>query len=693
MSILPIVVGKPGPEHDAALAKAVYSSLTRQAAGVGPPVDEALLGGVEVALWPRLFAEGYHARCAEKDPADRRAFHVAAAPLIRSLEDHTGKPIWTAVARTAPDGEAGWIHEAAAADLARRGKSPLRVPVRFPWLLSALDPLAETRSLSLLPGPDVASRIDALLADPAHRLEVVRRIAAEAGDARLLRSLCASPRFFGADQLCARLLAEGDSAQISCALFALCNNPGPAPDVADALAGALVERPFVEVARRCVEIYAQASLFSAVPADISQAVLDLVALAAEEGELGDGGEVLLAAVEADGRVFRHLFLPAAVADAVEASSPDLAASLRRGVFERFIGTFTPVGVTHPLNDEAFGDRIGAVLASRAQTDPDSVADLLAVGGALGDLAVHLRPEAPGSLETLFHASYARAILAAARRGWSQQPGGRTALLLYGTMGRLASGPACRLLGSGLLGALEHHVEPGRADAIVPSLLLEVGRLEARESAPSVPAVSRHRTDPQLRAVSVPAGPPEPEDFKVPAAAVGTARTPWMALLRLYTGIEILIRVLALPLRALGLHRDGQLEIDGDNVRFRESVRLGAMTLRHQETELGIEEFVSVRAEPSPATIYRLTGWGILVSFASIGMMLFFDGLRTQRLSLALAGGGVGLLGLLVDGACHRAWLEGHGRSVVTFEDEDGDRVLCCRLDDPAANTLLDRLKA
>ena len=684
------MVGTPGPELDLALARTVWSALTRQAARGAVPTIPV---GVAPKACPALFAVGYHGRARELGPAERRDFHAAMAPLLRTLDDGTGLPLWREVVRTAPPDESGFLHAAATSDLARRGRSALRIPVRFPWLLLALDPLAETRSLSLLPGPDVAGRVAQLLWDPRHRFAVVRRLAAEAGDPRLLRSLCASPRFFGPDLLCARLLADGDSAQISCALFALCHNPGPSPEVADALAGALAERPLAEVADRCVELYAQASLFSAVPGDTAQAVLEFVVVAAEEGEAGPNGEVLLGAVRDDGRSFRHLFLPAAVADAVAESDPSLAEALRRGVFERFARTFTPAGVTHPLNDEAFGDRIGAVIAARAQVDSGSVADLLAVGDTLADLAAHLRPEAPGSLQTLFHAAFARAILSAARRAWSQEPGGPIALSLYGTMARLAAGPASRLLGSGLLGALEHRVEPGNLAAIVPSLLREVGRLEARDSSPAVPAIGRYRTDPRLAAVSLPPEPGPPEEFRVPASSVGAARTPLLALLRLFLGAELVLRVLSLPLRALGMRRDGQLALEEDAFRFRESVRLGSLTLRSQHTELDLSEVSSVRAEPSPGAVYRLFGWGILVSFVSVGMFLFFDGLRSQRLGLAVAGISFGVLGLLLDGACQRAWLDGRGRSVVTFEDDAGQRVLCCRIDALAAERLLARLKA
>ncbi len=710
------MVGNPGPEHDTVLARTVFRSVVRRAldegvvgSASGPEgtvdgglrrsvLTEGVLAGVRPAAVPRLFARGYHDRAASFRGRERRAFHATMAPVVRWLEDQTTRLIWPEVERQGPPEEAGWVREMTARQLARRGRERLRVPVRLPWLLAALDPGSETRAISHLPGPDAASRIDRLLAKPEHRFAIVRRLAAEGGGPRVLRSLCASPAFFEEDELCRRLLSDGDSGQISCALFALCLNPGMAPGVAGRLAEALAERPFPDVAERCVEVYAQAALSPAVPEDVSQALLELVAVALEEGEAGPGGEVLLDAVRRDGRLFRHVFLAADAADALT-GAPEVAAALRRHVWELFATTFSPAGVTHPLHDEAFAACVGRAVASRAGEAPDSVADLLAVGQALPELAAHLRPEAPASLETLFHAAFARAVLAGARQAWAGEPGGEVALRLYGTVARLAAGPAHRLLGSGLLGVLEHRVEPGRLERIVPGMLAEVGRLEAREA---LPPVRRQRTDPNLRAVppskpevpaaaetpapaeapaaAEPAAPPapsEPKEYVVPAASPGTA----------------LLRVLLLPLRSLGMGLEGQLRIEDDRLRFSESARLGTAMLRERHAEVALSEVGEVATRPSPAQVYRLVGLGILLSFASAGMVLFFYGLRASHLGLSLLGAGVGLLGLLLDGGCHRAWLEGQGSSVVTIRRSDGETALCCRVDGEAATRLLERLEA
>ena len=727
------MVSNPGPQGDIALGRAVFSDLVGRAFGgtEGIAPGDALLGdlreqGIEEDAVPRLFALGYYDRADELPDPDRRAFHATMAPVIRWVESHVPHSLWPEVEARAQQPELDWMREVAALDLARQGDPWEAAGMRAPWLLGALEPQGPGGSLDEIPGPEVSQRLRRVLLTPGHRFAVVRRIAAEARDVRLVRALCAEPAFFEEDRLCLALLLAGDSAQISCALHALRLRPEHEEAVAEALLTALSSHAFKDVAERVVEIHAQASIVPGARMTLTGALLDLVVEAADAGLLGAGGADLFSAVRRDARFFRHAFLPAEVAEAVGGRHPELADALRRRLFEGFAATFTPAGVAHPLNDQAFALKIGTVLTARAERDPSTLADVLTVGDQLGALAAHLSIGNPAGLASRFHATFSRALLAAARHAWSERAGSDNAVRLYGGLAHLAVGPAKRLLGQGFFGALDARIQAAGDQPITRELLLEAGRMEAGGT---LRKAVLHQTGANLRAAGGPiqrplsrpeqiapaavapqtppptpqldsaldalreAPPPEIEDLKVPALNAQGRTTPFAVALRLMAGVELLARFLSLPLRLLGYRRSGNIELTDEELRFDESTQMAGMTLRTSSGSVPVANLTAVRTAPSPSTVYRVFGIGLLLTGASFGMILFFDGLRASRFDLAFAGVSLGVLGMLLDGACHRAWQSARDQSVLTIERSGSGPTLAWRLDDVHAESLLRRLEA
>lgn len=744
------MVTNPGPQGDIALGRAVFSDLVGRAFGgtEGPAVDgEALLAplreqGIEDDSVPRLFALGYYDRADELPDPDRRAFHATMAPVIRWVESHVPHSLWPEVEARAQQPELDWMREVAALDLARQGDPWEAAGMRAPWLLAALEPQSPGGSIDELPSPHAAARLRRVLLTPDHRFAVVRRIAAEARDVRLVRALCGEPAFFEEDRLCLVLLLAGDSAQISCALHALRLRPEHEEAVAEALLTALAGQPFAEVADRVVEIHAQASLVPGVRTILAGALLDLSVEAADDDRLGEGGRSLIQATRRDARFFRHSFLAADVAEAVGGRHPELAEALRRDLFEGFAATFTPAGVAHPLNDQAFALKIGGVLAARGEVDPDSVADVMTVGEQLGDLAEHLSIGSPAGLSSRFYATFSRTLLAAARHAWGDRAGSDNAIGLYGALAHLAVGPARRLLGQGFFGALDSRISDGDEQPITRELLLEAGRMEAGGT---LHKAVLHQTGANLRAiggpikrtlsrpeaiVAAPPGPvqgapfeqapkaqdaaaamasvkvlsaaatyPEPavarvaEDLRVPALNAQGRTTPFAVAIRLLAGVELLSRFLSLPLRLVGYRHTGNLELTDEELRFDESTRVAGVTLRSRSGSVPVANLTAVRTAPSPASVYRVFGVGLLLTGASFGMVTFFDGLKASRFDLAVAGVALGVLGMLLDGACHRAWRSARDESVLTIERNGAGPALAWRLDGAHAETLLRRLGA
>jgi hypothetical protein len=701
-----------------------------------------------------LFTLGYALKLGALDVVERRTFTLKVVAMLPGAE-RIGPFVLTDfldVVCEEDDALRFWqiYVDRVAAEIAKRGGAP-EISTREPWLLSRLlalhseGPMAPRGAWLAL-----TRHVNRILQAHRHRWRFIRHLAEGCHEPRMLCYLCTSPAMVEDPEVIPVFLTRGNSRLVSCALLALSvyRDARAAVDVALAQ---LRERPFAEVASRVVEIYGQLHLFpmlehgSALHA-LKEGLVALVAVRLEEAPL----DLLPNAVSKDSRSLRQNLLLVDVEPALRDTNPAFAQQYLERVVGTWLQTFTPSGVEHPLNDQIWRNAVCRALVRLVEADLEAVAERIeAFGGRLPETAERwAEGDALMSqhLSARFVALFGNVWLNVCRALQSDPQTRDLAGACYATLVRLFARLEPFAQGSGGFGAIEY-VLPGLfpdlvgADAPSPRRVLEaadlVGQVEgalhagagsadgestpaaepprsrwfrdedgepdtdesanrpdrsSRRAAPREPEPTEHHRDP--RALPLLKRRPT-RDHPLEAEAFVSRRPTgrWAALLRAYTGYEVLADLGERALRLLGVQRRGRIALTESEVVVTSAATLGRAGLAGSAMTWRLDELTGVRVEAGFRVFPLVLGGLGLAAGALFGGHLLFVGLRTDDLRAILWAVGLVLGGVLADASLSRLARENARTFRLELHGRDARQSLRLVIDARAGAELLDAFMA
>lgn len=660
-----------------------------------------------------LFARGYAEKLGPLNPADRAAFTQRFVGLLPGIERIGPYTISDFVDFVCSDEDAlrFWqvYVERVAAEVSKRS----RTTDTAPWVLLTLLSLHAGRDEA--PAPSRAwlalKRHVARILEIGHdRWRFIRALVEGVEDPRMLHYICSAPAMVDDPEVLHVFLTRGDSRLVGCALFAL-QVHGEADRVIGRLLEHLRTRPLPEIGERLVELYAQAHLPARPNINLRRLAVGLRAMCAEQ--IRDGVvDSMMAAVRGDARALRQcLLLADLTGESVAFASPQGRRLVERVVMT-FYQSFTPSGVTHPLNDAIFRGAVQRALAALIAVEHPRLRERLETFGL--ELEEHVerwcRDDTTEAMRrTLFvrfATVYAEVVIAVCRALYADPATRDRGLLLYQSLIRVYLEHAEAVDGLAAFGAIEHALP-----AVFPDLLHgpieSLGRGRLVDAAHAIAEIERayggEADGGPLKPVEevLPVGisplvarkPDRDKPLTAPVRILRRRPSNARAVLRTYLGLDLLADLRERLGWLFGVRRRGELRLTD-----RELIVTGITTLAGRVTERtgdshALDDLLAVNVRQRMRMFYLVAGLCGLVAAGVIGGHLLFVGVRGASTATALIGGGLIALGVLFDAAMSRIATRNKRAVILELTCRSRPQHFCLELDIESGAEVLDAFMA
>ena len=634
-----------------------------------------------------LFAEGYAARLAPLDISERRNLTLRLMATLPGVES-IGPYVLTDHVDVVCDGEDAlrfWqiYVDRISAELNRRAPPEVE-PTASPWLLGRLldhhhRPTIEQLGL---PWPALAVHVSRIAEAGRRRWRLVHHLVESCHDLRVLYYLCRAPAMVETTEIVPVFLSRGSSKLVSCALFTLCVYRSSASLVDRALYE-LGQRPFRDIAPRIVEIYGQIGLADHPGSALRRLARGLIDLCKEHLR-HSSIEPLIDAVANDARSFRQCcFFVDLMDEGEDAIERGRAIRLLRRVLFSFFQSFTPSGLDHAYNDEVWKQVVERALQRLVELEsPDLEERLLSFGLGLDEQARRWIKGADDAararwskLTGRFVGTYAEVLRGVCAALYAVAETREAGLRFYGILLQVFGAHERIAVGSGRFGMAEY-MAAGRSTSpdVMDAMIDEdtgVGGADSKALAVTIAEAEALFWPPEpLRTLGSGAdtadlAPPLPLRVGAPPALLrdrpsrdAPARAPvrlatrssgvLASVLRVYTGLELLVGLVRGAMRLAGIRRAHELVLTDREMLVTTQWTLWGRVIRSVQWGHAVDDLVDLRVVRQMRLFYLAVGLGALIAGGVVGGHLIFAGLRAVEVRLLGLGGGVLCLGVVID---------------------------------------------